>query len=260
MSTEIKLDWEQLESMQVLFQTVFEKVDTASDSAYKVDNDISMRNLALKMNENIGQIISLIMNSFTSTDQNLKQQAQDIVGVEVHNDIASSMYSLPVQQNIQNNLDFWLTVNGDNAQEKIGINGNYPWCDAFANYVITTSGKKCPGRTISSMYPALANENLMHGYYAKDGALEALNNRWGSSISIDGYVPKTGDLVFFNWSGDNYSSVDHVGVIYVDPGNGVTYVVHGNYSNKVKKMTLEEFKSSSDHITIGDMTTYNRTH
>lgn len=263
MSNEIKLDWEYLEAMQGRFEVVFETVNVASELAYKVDNEISMRNLALTANDNIRHIINMILESFLSTDQNIKQEAQKIVGVEVHNSIAESMYSQPVQKHIQENLDYWLTLDDSNVNQ-IGINGNTGWCDQFANYVITSSGKKCPGKTIGAMYPALASENLIHGYSENDSSLNAINERYGSNISTDGYVPKTGDLVFFNWNyrsyvGD-YDSVDHVGVIYVDPNDGVTYVVHGNYSNKVQKTRLDSIKDTCDHVTVADMTTYNKNH
>lgn len=65
----------------------------------------------------------------------------------------------------------------------------------------------------------------------------------GCWVENDGYVPKLGDAVLYDWQdsgkGDNTGWPDHVGVIeYVNKDAGYFIVIEGNYSNAVKKRTV----------------------
>lgn len=70
--------------------------------------------------------------------------------------------------------------------------------------------------------------------------------KMGCWVEKDGYVPKPGDAVLYDWddgssyaSYDNTNSPDHVGtVVYVNANAGYFEVVEGNYSNSVKKRTV----------------------
>lgn len=57
----------------------------------------------------------------------------------------------------------------------------------------------------------------------------------------DAYVPKPGDLMFYNWeapaTGDDTSDADHVGIVEKVSGNSIT-VIEGNYSNSVKRRVI----------------------
>lgn len=57
----------------------------------------------------------------------------------------------------------------------------------------------------------------------------------------DTYVPKPGDLIFYNWeapaTGDDASDADHVGIVEKVSGNSIT-VIEGNYSKSVKRRTI----------------------
>ena len=63
----------------------------------------------------------------------------------------------------------------------------------------------------------------------------------GIWVEDDTYVPKPGDFIYYDWqdtgSGDNKGNSDHVGIVekVVD---GVITVIEGNYSNAVKRRTL----------------------
>lgn len=63
----------------------------------------------------------------------------------------------------------------------------------------------------------------------------------GIWVEDDAYVPNPGDFIFYDWqdtgAGDNKGSSDHVGIVekVVD---GVITVIEGNYSNAVKRRTL----------------------
>ena len=89
MSNEILLNKEYLVSMSGRFEGVFKKVDDASQEAYHADHYSSMRDIAVKSIDDLRSNIRIIIDSFSSTDQNLKEQAQSILGVEYYNAIAS---------------------------------------------------------------------------------------------------------------------------------------------------------------------------
>ncbi|MCD7732397.1 MAG: phage tail tip lysozyme [Oscillospiraceae bacterium] len=64
----------------------------------------------------------------------------------------------------------------------------------------------------------------------------------GSWKEDDSYVPNTGDVIFYDWedsgSGDNTGHADHVGIVEKVSGSTIT-VIEGNYSNSVKRRTLQ---------------------
>ena len=67
--------------------------------------------------------------------------------------------------------------------------------------------------------------------------------KMGVWVESDGYVPKPGDAVLYDWqdsgAGDNTGTPDHVGTVTeVYPSAGYFVVVEGNYSNQVKKRTV----------------------
>lgn len=63
----------------------------------------------------------------------------------------------------------------------------------------------------------------------------------GAFVESDSYVPKAGDILFYDWedngNGDNTGSPDHVGIVEKVDGNTIT-VIEGNYSNSVKRRTI----------------------
>ena len=98
----------------------------------------------------------------------------------------------------------------------IGGSYSYAWCAAFVSWCLemAEAGNAAGGRFTSC---TLWVERLTAlGLY---------------STRASGYVPKTGDLIFFRSSGTSRAS-DHVGIVrYVQ--NGRVYTVEGNASNKV---------------------------
>ncbi len=69
-----------------------------------------------------------------------------------------------------------------------------------------------------------------------------LAQKMGIWVEADNYVPLPGDIPMYDWddsgSGDNRGGADHVGVVEKVSGNTMT-VIEGNYSNAVKRRTLE---------------------
>lgn len=70
----------------------------------------------------------------------------------------------------------------------------------------------------------------------------ALFKKIGAWQEKDDYVPKPADVLFYDWQdsgkGDNTGTADHVGIVEKVVGNTIT-IIEGNYSNSVKRRTLE---------------------
>ena len=64
----------------------------------------------------------------------------------------------------------------------------------------------------------------------------------GIWVEDDAYVPNPGDIIFYDWddkgSGDNKGRSDHVGIVE-KVVNGKITTIEGNYSNAVKRKTLD---------------------
>lgn len=63
----------------------------------------------------------------------------------------------------------------------------------------------------------------------------------GAWVESDNYIPKPGDLVFYNWeasaTGEDIGAPDHVGIVE-KVENGIITVIEGNYSNSVKRREI----------------------
>ena len=72
--------------------------------------------------------------------------------------------------------------------------------------------------------------------------LIALLKEKGIWVEDDARTPNPGDLLFYDWDdsgkGDNTGRSDHVGIVEKVSGGKIT-VIEGNYSNAVKRRTLE---------------------
>ena len=64
----------------------------------------------------------------------------------------------------------------------------------------------------------------------------------GAWVENDAYVPKGGDLLFYdfddNGAGDNTGGTDHIGIVEKVEGSTIT-VIEGNYSNSVKRRYIK---------------------
>ena len=64
----------------------------------------------------------------------------------------------------------------------------------------------------------------------------------GAWVENDAYVPKGGDLLFYdfddNGAGDNTGGTDHIGIVEKVDGSTIT-VIEGNYSNSVKRRSIK---------------------
>ena len=100
-----------------------------------------------------------------------------------------------------------------------------PWCAGFVSAVAKKAGAL-------KIIPAECSCNRMIKLF-KD---------LGEWVENDAYVPKAGDIMFYDWddsgSGDNKNEADHVGIVESVSGNTIT-VIEGNYSDAVKRRTMK---------------------
>ena len=99
------------------------------------------------------------------------------------------------------------------------------WCAGFASAVAIECG-------LTDIIPTEVGCQMQIGLFKEIG-------RWQEK---DSYVPKPGDYAFYDWqdsgSGDNTGHADHVGIVETCDGKNIT-VIEGNYSNSVKRRTIQ---------------------
>lgn len=104
-----------------------------------------------------------------------------------------------------------------------------PWCAEFASAcAIQTFGKKdaISYFPLSASCPRMITEAKAKGMW----------------VEKDSYKPEMGDFILYDWDDkepkkDNKNSPDHVGIVEKVKDGSIT-VIEGNYSNKVKRRTL----------------------
>lgn len=100
-----------------------------------------------------------------------------------------------------------------------------PWCATFVSAVAVKLG-------YTDIIPTECSCSRMVELLKKIGA-------WQEN---DAYVPKAGDIMFYEWEdsgvGDNTGSPDHVGYVEKVEGDTIT-VIEGNYSDSVKRRTMK---------------------
>lgn len=100
-----------------------------------------------------------------------------------------------------------------------------PWCAGFVSYVAISLG-------ITSIIPTEVGCGPM---------IELLKKK-DSWQEKDSYIPKPGDIIFFNWKdtgkGDNTNAPDHVGYVKSCDG-GIITTIEGNYKDSVTIRKLE---------------------
>lgn len=102
------------------------------------------------------------------------------------------------------------------------------WCTTFVLWCYNKAGEAYGTKLYGSIVPNGGNCNSMISWFTNKG-------RYHKASS--GYSPKTGDLVFFDWSSNGSSQ--HVGIVDYVSGTSV-YTIEGNCSGKVKKMSYTQ--------------------
>lgn len=69
-----------------------------------------------------------------------------------------------------------------------------------------------------------------------------LLKKLGSWVEKDSYVPKPGDIIFYDWDdngvGENVNGPEHVGIVEKVSSDNVITVIEGNYQNAVSRRTI----------------------
>lgn len=105
-----------------------------------------------------------------------------------------------------NKYTYWLgSISGTYA---------YAWCHAFVSWCGAQAGSDQVPRSASCFYGAQAFK---------------ARGQWKNRIS--GYVPKAGDIIYFDWNANG--SYDHVGIVHYVSG-GRVHTIEGNASDAVR--------------------------
>lgn len=102
------------------------------------------------------------------------------------------------------------------------------WCTTFVLWCYNQTDKSLGTSLYGNVIPSGGNCNSMISWYESKGRYHKRG---------DGYTPKAGDLVFFDWSGNGSSQ--HVGIVDYISGSTV-YTVEGNCSGQVKAREYTE--------------------
>lgn len=98
------------------------------------------------------------------------------------------------------------------------------WCATFVSACAIKAG-------FTDIIPTECGCNQMIELFKKLGA-------W---IEDDAYIPKAGDVIFYDWqdsgTGNNTGSSDHVGIVEKVNGSNIT-IIEGNKNNAVERRTL----------------------
>lgn len=93
---------------------------------------------------------------------------------------------------------------------------NYlPWCGSFVMWCADKAKLKIPN-CVSTQAGALAFQK---------------QDRWQLAEEA---TPEVGDIVFFDFPGDNVNRISHVGIVVKDNGDGTVTTIEGNTSDDKK--------------------------
>ena len=141
---------------------------------------------------------------------------------------------------IVNQAKKFLGYKESNGKHKIIIdlyNANRPWA---ANYKVSYSDAWCA--TFVSTVAIIAGYTDIIPTECSCRRMVELLQEMDSWEESDSYVPKKGDLIFYDWqdsgTGDNTGVPDHVGIVSSVSGNTIT-VIEGNYKNSVKTRKIK---------------------
>lgn len=94
--------------------------------------------------------------------------------------------------------------------------GGLPWCAVFDSAALKAVGVKC-------------------NYFPSTMAFDKRDSSVIGNALVDKYNLKPGDMVSFDWDGDNGG--DHVGIVEKVISSGVYQTIEGNVSNSVGRRT-----------------------
>lgn len=162
-----------------------------------------------------------------NTHRNTGQHTADIIGV-ARTQLGYTELSTSTGLPISSSEDGGYTKYGAYFGESTGA-----WCLYFISWCAYQAGIP------SSVVPRLGNCNSAVSWYKSRNAYFTPSS---------GYVPKTGDIVFYNWNGG--SSAQHVGLVTGVSGNSV-YTIEGNTNSSLGYQCAGKTRSMSAGYIVG---------
>lgn len=145
-----------------------------------------------------------------------------------------------LRQRVVDTISAWLGAVRGGATHKYIIDTYNAHQPLARGYKVTYTDAWCAA-TVSAVAIKLGITDIMP---TECGCGEMVNlyQKLGRWVEDDGYIPKLGDVIFYDWgdsgSGDNRGWPDHVGIV-AGVSNGIITVIEGNYSNKVIKRQVK---------------------
>lgn len=129
-----------------------------------------------------------------------------------------------------------LNSNQDGGYTKYGAafgDSTGPWCAYFISWCAGQAGIP------SSVVPRIGNCNSATSWYKSHSEYYARST---------GYIPKTGDIIFYNWSGG--SSAQHIGIVTGVSGNSV-FTIEGNTDSSLGFRCAGKTRSRTASYVVG---------
>ncbi|MGM0255168.1 MULTISPECIES: lysozyme family protein [unclassified Enterococcus] len=111
--------------------------------------------------------------------------------------------------------------NGEKYWRWAGFNNRMEWSAVFVSWIANEAGYLEQGRVLNT-----ANVLDMKEWFEANDKFKTYD---------ENYVPQSGDLVFFDWTGGR-TGKDHVGIVEYSGGN-IIQVIEGNSDNLVRRRT-----------------------
>lgn len=170
---------------------------------------------------------SAYVDNYPNTHRNTGQHIADLIAV-ARTQIGYTELDTKTGMPLQAGQDGGYTKYGASFGDPTGA-----WCAYFVSWCATQAGIP------NSIVPRLGNCAATVRWYTNHG-------RFCSGSS--GYVPKTGDIVFFNWSGG--STAKHIGIITGVSGTNI-YTIEGNTDSSVGYRCAGKTRSMTAKYIVG---------
>lgn len=142
-------------------------------------------------------------------------------------------------QDVVNYAKTWLNYSEANGKFKEIIDTYNTLNPLPRHYKLKYSDEWCAG-FVSACSIKAGTTDVLPCEVSCDKMIQLFKNI-GSFVENDGYTPKTGDVIFYDWNdsgvGDNTGSSDHVGIVEHVIGNKIT-VIEGNKNEKVDRRII----------------------
>ena len=165
--------------------------------------------VAIAMCLSLATAASAYVDNFPNTHRNTGHHIADLIAV-ARTQIGYTELSTRTGMPLQAGQDGGYTKYGASFGDSTGA-----WCAYFVSWCATQAGIP------TSIVPRLGNCAATVRWYTNHGKYYPASS---------GYIPKTGDIVFFNWSGGSVAK--HIGIITGVSGTTV-YTIEGNTDSSV---------------------------